>query len=129
MHPKRIVSRGSKLGFTLIEVLIALSIIAIAFAALLKANGQNIRANDALERNAKQALVAEQALRMIQLELINPPEGRESTESIMLFNKRWYWRAYVQKSAIKGIQKIRITTSSKQNGPFTQAIIGYRYRP
>lgn len=113
----------------MIEVLLALAIIAIAFAALLKANGQNIRTSDALERNAKQALVAEQALRLIQLELINPPEGRESTESLWLFNKRWYWRAYVQKSPVKGIQKIRITTSNKQNGPFTQAIVGYRYRP
>lgn len=129
MRPTPAHFRGASPGFTLIEVLLALAIIAIAFAALLKANGQNIRTNDALERHAKQALVAEQALCMMQLGLINPPEGRESTESMILFNKRWYWRAYVQKTTAKGIQKIRITTSSKQSGPFTQATIGYRYRP
>lgn len=128
MHPKATFKAHAK-AFTLIEVLLALAIISIAFAALLKANGQNIRTNDALERHAKQTLVAEQALRMIQLGLINPAEGRESTESLMLFNQRWYWRAYVQKSTIKSIQKIRITISHKQTGLFTQAIIGYRYRP
>lgn len=121
--------RPNSPGFTLLEVLLALAIIAIAFAALLKANGQNIRLNTRLLSNTKQTIVAEQALRMIQLGIINPPEGRETTESMVLFNQRWYWRVLVEKSPINTILIIKISTSQKLSGPFTQAILGYRYKP
>lgn len=114
-------------GFTLIEVLLALSIIAIALTALLKATAQNIVNTSRLKDKAISHWVALQGATMVQLGLITLTPGQESTEATQMFGQRWYWRISTLKTPLQSVSKISITVSKKQAGPFDSPLVAFRY--
>ena len=116
-------------GFTLIEVLIALSIISIALTALLKATSQNIDNTARLKEKSTSHWVAMQAVSMIQLNLIAINPSQESTQATTLLNEKWFWRAKITNTPIKTIQLMTISVSLKQSGPFREELTAYRYVP
>ena len=114
-------------GFTLIEVLLALAIIAIALTALLRATSQTITNTTHIKDKSISHLVAMQAITAIQIGTININLNQEITEVTTILNDRWYWRAALFSTPIKSMQQINILVSKNQNGPFTDLLIGYRY--
>lgn len=114
-------------GFTLIEVLLALAIIAIAFAALLKASSQNIQNTQRLKEKTISHWVALQGIQLIQLGIVQPTPQQDMTEITTLLGQRWYWRIHISPTPFKKVEQITITLSQKQSGPFRDAVIGYRY--
>lgn len=118
-----------KSGFTLIEVLIALSIISIALTALLKATSQNIENTARIKEKSTSHWVAMQAVSMIQLNLIQINPSQESTQATTLLNEKWFWRAKISSTPIKTIQLMTISVSLNQSGPFREELLAYRYVP
>jgi general secretion pathway protein I len=117
----------SQSGFTLIEVLIALTVIAIALTALLKATGQNIENTQRIKEKTIGHWVAMQGIAMIQLNLIQLGTSQESTQATTLFGEQWFWRAKTQATPIKTIQQITVLISLKQSGPFREELTAFRY--
>ena len=78
-------------GFTLIEVLLALAIIAIAFTALLKATSQDIAATTRIKDKTISHWVATQGITLIQLGLLSSSNNQEISQVTTLFNQRWFW--------------------------------------
>jgi general secretion pathway protein I len=113
-------------GFTLIEVLLALAIIAIAFTALLKASAENISNTHRIKQKTLTHWVALQGVRMIQLGLIPVHLNQEVTHTTTILGQRWYWRAKIIPTSIKNVQQINITSSTNQSGPFGDLLIAYR---
>lgn len=114
-------------GFTLIEVLLALAIIAIAFTALLKATSQDISAATRIKDKTISHWVATQGITLIQLGLLTSPNNQEISEQTTLFNQKWYWRASIQATTLPEIQKITVSVSKNQTGPFGDPIVAFRY--
>lgn len=114
-------------GFTLIEVLLALAIIAIALTALLKATAQNITITQRIKDKAISHWVATQGVSMIQLNLIEINPRQETTQATTMLGQTWFWRAKISKTPFKKTQKITISVSAKQSGPFSEELIAYRY--
>lgn len=114
-------------GFTLIEVLLALAIIAIAFTALLQATSTNIVGMRRLTEKTIAHWTAVQGIKMIQLGLISPTVQEKSTQVTTLFGQKTYWRAQIVPTAFHAVDQITITVSQKQTGPFINPLIGYRY--
>lgn len=114
-------------GFTLIEVLLALSVIAIALTALLKASSQNIDNTHRIKEKNISHWIAMQGVAMIQLNLLQVSSSQESTQVTNMLGQKWYWRAKASNTPIKKIQMLTISVSSKQSGPFRQELIGFRY--
>lgn len=117
----------TKTGFTLIEVLLALAIIAIALTALLKSMSVQIAHTYRLQETSISHWVAMQGVTMIQLGLKKPSE--ENTYITTLLGKRWYWRAKITKTPIAFVNQIVITVSNKPSGPFGSPLIAYQYEP
>jgi len=115
------------LGFTLVEVLLALAVIAIALTALLKATAQNIDNTHRIKQKTISHLVAMQGVSMIQLNLIQINQSQESTQATRMLGEKWFWRAKVSNTDIKKVQSIAISVSSKQNGPFSVELTAFRY--
>ena len=114
-------------GFTLIEVLLALAIIAIAFTALLKATSQDIVGTRRIKDKMISHWVATQAVQLIQLGLVKITPAQTINEVTTLFNEKWYWRASLEPTPIATIQKIHITMSPQPAGPFVEALNAYRF--
>ncbi|TAL65625.1 MAG: type II secretion system protein GspI [Legionella sp.] len=114
-------------GFTLIEVLLALAVIAIALTALLKTNAQNITNTQRVREKAISHWIAMQAVSMIQLNLIELEPSAESTQATTLLGEKWYWRAKMLPTPIKTIQLLSISVSPKQSGPFQEELLAFRY--
>ncbi|HAT1941786.1 GspI family T2SS minor pseudopilin variant LspI [Legionella pneumophila] len=116
-------------GFTLIEVLLALTVIAIALTALLKATAQNIDNTHRIKEKTISHWVAMQGIAMIQLNLLRTSQSQESTQATTILGQKWYWRAKISPTPIKRLQQITISVSSKQAGPFREELIAFRYLP
>ncbi|CZG11192.1 TPA: GspI family T2SS minor pseudopilin variant LspI [Legionella pneumophila] len=116
-------------GFTLIEVLLALTVIAIALTALLKATAQNIDNTHRIKEKTISHWVAMQGIAMIQLNLLRTSQNQESTQATTMLGQKWYWRAKISPTPIKRMQQITISVSSKQAGPFREELIAFRYLP
>ena len=79
-------------GFTLIEVLLALAIIAISLTALLKATSEDISITDRIKNKSISHWVAMQGVAAVQLGLIKIHLNQEATEVTTLLGQKWYWR-------------------------------------
>lgn len=112
-------------GFTLIEVLLALAIIAIALTALISVTARNVENTQRLKEKTLRHWVAVQGLTMVQLGLIKVIADQDNTEKTILFGQSWYWRVRRSISPIAHVEQITITTSTKQNGPFMDPLLGY----
>ncbi|PJD93658.1 MAG: type II secretion system protein GspI [Legionella sp.] len=123
---KRASSQG---GFTLIEVLLALMIIAIGLTALLKTMGQNIHSTSRLKDKSVQHMVVMSALADIQSNTVSASLNHEITRTSHVFGHTWYWRAKITATSVKSMQQISVSASPNQTGPFTNQLIGYRYIP
>ncbi|KTC78260.1 GspI family T2SS minor pseudopilin variant LspI [Legionella brunensis] len=115
-------------GFTLIEVLLALAIIAIALTALIKATAQNVANTQRIQEKMISHWVAMQGVSMVQLGLLAVSTSQETTQITTMLGQRWYWRAKASPTPIKSVQQITITVSKNQAGPFANPLIAYRYR-
>lgn len=119
-------------GMTLIEVLIALAIIAIALTAVIKAASQNIRGTNYVENKMIALWVAQEVMREAQVGLISLPQGEEGeTAAMNMLGHDWYWRASEQSSANARIKKLRVQVYEREpQDEHTQSLIdldGYRY--
>ena len=94
-------------GFTLVEVLVALAVLAIALAAVLRAMGQAIDlSTDLRERTV--ALWAAQE-RATDHRLRNDWPALDTTEGKMEFGEReWRWRENVSKTPLDELRRLEI---------------------
>lgn len=116
-------------GFTLIEVLLALAVIAIALTALLKATAQGVAHTQRIKEKSISHWVAMQGVTSIQLGLLTVSPNQEITQVTSMLGQRWYWRALITPTPIKSMQQITITVSEKQAGPFGDKLIAFRHIP
>lgn len=114
-------------GFTLIEVLLALLIIAIGLTALMKATAQNVANTQHIKEKTISHWVAMQGVTMIQLGLIPAKINQDMSQVTKFFGQRWYWRANITQTSIKSVQRIIIKVSKYQAGPFSESLVAFRY--
>lgn len=119
----------SSRGFTLIEVLIALMIIAIGMSALLKSIGFNIETTKRLKEKSIQHMVEMNAITLIQTSSIAISINQSITQATIMLGQKWYWRAKLTATTVPAMQQITVSISSRQTGPFTNPLIAFRYAP
>lgn len=114
-------------GFTLIEVLIALSILAIALTALLKSMAQTVDSMHRIKQKTLNHWVAMQGIRMVQLGLLNINPSQETTQDTKMLGEHCFWRAQLSSTSQKNIQLISIYISNTKTGPFQLSLQGFKY--
>ena len=99
--------RRQAAGFTLLEVLVAVVILALAMAALISA-GTEAAANAGALRDKTLALwVAHNRLTEIELQPVWPQIG-DSNDDVEMGGIRWRWRAHVKATADDNLRRIDI---------------------
>lgn len=112
----------NNLGFTLIEILVALAILAIALTAIIKATSQNIKDNTYLQNKTIASWVGTEVINEARVGLIKLPElpAKEEKEINML-NRSWLWQASSQPTANPHIRKLHVEVyDPANNGKLTE---------
>jgi general secretion pathway protein I len=118
-----------QLGFTLIEVLLALTIIAVALTALIKSIAQSVENTHRIKQKTISHWVAMQGVAMIQLDLLHINPGQETTQDTLMLGTHWFWRATLSPTPQKALQLITISVSTEKSGPFREELHAFRYAP
>lgn len=94
-------------GFTLIEVLIALAVVALALLALVRTAGMQVQSFDGLRERTLAGWIAANALAETRLDNRFPPTGRGEGHA-QFAGRDWRWTREVQATPDAGIRRIDI---------------------
>lgn len=95
-------------GFTLLEVMVALTIIAIALASLIKASGGHTRSAAYLKSKTLAHYVALNEISQLQIEKAWPDLG-STHKSTEMAGVDWYWSREVEKTEVETIRSLKFT--------------------
>lgn len=102
-------------GFTLIEVLVALVILAIALMAAVKATHTNIRNLNYVRNKIQAEWLADNLLAQMQAKLLVLSGDQKQGETTML-NQHWFWQITAKKTMNGAVQQVTITVTNKSGG-------------
>jgi general secretion pathway protein I len=117
----------SNQGFTLIEVLIALLILAIALTALLTTTSQTIINSSRIKDKTIKHWLEIKTINKIKMQSITILSGTKTTIQSRAFGKTWYLQAKLSPTAIKHVSIITLRISDKKFGPFQDPIDAFYY--
>lgn len=102
------------LGFTLIEVMVALAILAVASASLIKVASQSLRQSASLEERTLAYWVAENKLTQMQLDRDTLSVG-DSTDAIVMAGRDWEVKVHVIETSDPDLKRADVSVKLKEN--------------
>ena len=118
----------NKHGFTLIEVLIALAIVSIAFTAIIVATSENIRNTRYLENKMVATWVGMDIINKIRAGIIQLPEGEPLEENTHALGQPWYWKASMQAGNNLKIFTVTVDVSPAEKSKAIIHLVSYVYK-
>ena len=116
-------------GFTLIEVMLAIAIFAIAGVALMGATHNNLSNLSHIEQKAIAQWVASNQLVASSLETTWPPKNNKRGD-VELAGTKWFWLQRVEKTADANMQQVTIEVRAleKDKNPIAM-LVTYLAKP
>jgi general secretion pathway protein I len=111
-------------GFTLLEVLVALAIVAIALSAAVRATGISIDSSTAVRENLLASWVAQNRLAELTARHIFPALG-SSSGSISEAGRNFTWEEIVTATPNSDFHRVEIQVRASGSGHVAASIIGY----
>lgn len=123
------ITHRNQTAFTLIEVLVALTIIAITLGAIIKTSSNQAANTTYLKQKTIGSWVALNMHNQLLLEKTWPSLGK-STDSISMANHEWHWQREIQKTLSPETRKIiyRIYVDEDRQQQVSK-LIGYITNP
>jgi general secretion pathway protein I len=117
--------RAASRGFTLIEVLVALAVLAIALAAVMRAMAQAVDNTVSLREHAVALWVAQNRLTEHQMRQDWPAADTINGETEM-GGEKWYWREQVSTTPEPKMRRVEITVRRSPDSKDARAkLVGY----
>jgi general secretion pathway protein I len=114
-----------QLGFTLLEVMLAMAVFAVAGVALMSAAGSNARNLSQLEQQMFAQWVASNQLVNASIDSTWPPKNNKSGSEKMA-GREWSWQMKVLKTADKNMRaievEVRLDDGQEQSKPLASFI-------
>ena len=101
---------GRHTGFTLIEVMVALVIVALALAAVAASMGQMIDTANTMRERTFASWIAQNKIAEMRLAGVIPEVG-ESSGDVDYANTSWEWTAEVSETGVENLLKVDVTVS------------------
>jgi general secretion pathway protein I len=107
-----------------VEVLVALAVVALAVAALMRGLGQGVRVAGDLPERLQARWVAENRLARHQLGDDWPAPDTYSG-SVTMGGRQWYWREEVQETQQAGLRRISVSVGPEEEEPGLVTLDGF----
>jgi general secretion pathway protein I len=104
MRPRRVV------GFTLIEVMVALVIVSLALAGVAASMGQMIDTANTMRDRTFASWIAQNKIAEMRIAGVMPEVG-ESSGEVDYANMTWAWAANVSETGVENLMKVDVTVS------------------
>lgn len=111
-------------GFTLLEVLVALAVVALALLALTRTASLGVRDFDGLRERSLAGWVAANVLAETRLATPLPAPGR-SDGQVEMAGRRWYWTRDIQPTPNTRIRRVDIGVATQRGGVASASITGF----
>lgn len=116
--------RFKEKGFTLIEVIIALAVIAISMAAVINGVGKNVSNASYLREKTLAHWVASNKVAEIQLSNIALDADEKSGEAT-LANLRWEWNVDIDDTDIQDIKRVTVSVQREGGDTPLATVVAY----
>jgi len=110
-------------GFTLIEVMVALAIIALSLLAAASVMGDMIDTSNAMREKTYASWIAQNKIAELRLANVLPDVSATSGE-VEYANGTWYWRAEVSETGIENLFRVNVTVSYPDNNTKVRTVTG-----
>ena len=122
--------KSTMTGFTLMEVLVALIILSVAFTSLFLSTSSNVRTIQHLQDKTAANWVALNVIAGAQLGLINVNlNNSHVVGQDIMFDRVWYWEANVQSTRDPFVLQLEVAVGQDENSPNIIHLIGYLRKP
>ncbi len=115
-------------GFTLIEVLVALAVFAIAITALVQAGTRRADNVGYLRDRTLANWIASDRITALRLEGGWPEVGTQEGE-VEMAGRAWYWTARVEATPEEAVRRVEVEVSKKADAEPVSSVTGYLGRP
>jgi len=115
-------------GFTLIEVMVALTIVAFALAAVAASMNQMIDAANAMRDRTYASWIAQN--KIAEMRLANEiPEVSTTSGEVEYGNSEWAWRAVVSETGVENFMRVDVSVSYVGTDYVVRTVTGFIGEP
>jgi general secretion pathway protein I len=111
-------------GFTLIEVMVALSIVALSLTAVAASMVQMIDAANAMRDRTYASWIAQNKITEMRL-AADTPEVSASNGEVDYANTTWAWRAVVSATKVEDLYRIEVGVSLAGSDDIIRSVTGF----
>jgi general secretion pathway protein I len=120
--------RKSPQGFTLVEVMVALTIVAFSLTAIAASMNQMIDAANAMRERTYASWIAQNKIAELRLANVTPEVSSTSGE-VDYANSQWSWRAVVSETGIEDFYRVDISISHAGSENIIRTVTGFIGEP
>jgi len=111
-------------GFTLLEVLVALTIVALSLTAVTASMSQMIEAARTMRNRTYASWIAQNRIAELRLADAIPDVGASNGE-VQFANTDWSWRAVVTETGVEDLYKIDVSVSLAGSDDSIRTVTGF----
>jgi len=115
-------------AFTLVEVMVALAIIALSLTAVSAKMGRMIDTSNSMRERTYASWIAQN--KITELRLINElPEVSATSGEVEYANTTWRWRAVISESGIENLFRVDVAVSYEDGDDIIRSVTGFIGEP
>ena len=115
-------------GFTLIEVMVALTIVALSLTAVTASLSQMIDAAESMRNRTYASWIAQNRIAELRLAATTPDVGASNGE-VQYANADWSWRAVVSETGVDDLYRIDVAVSLAGYDDVIRTVTGFAGPP
>ena len=120
--------RSACKGFTLIEVMVALAIVALSLTAVTASLSQMIDAGQTMRDRTYASWIAQNRITELRLAFETPDVGATNGE-VEYANAEWAWRAVVSETGVDDLYRIDVSVSFAGDEDVIRTVTGFTGPP